>query len=104
MRVVFVTCSPDEADSLLRTLLEERLVACGNIFSGVRSLYIWQGEICDDAETVILMETLEERVEAAMERIRELHSYDTPKIVTFAVPERDAGYYGWLREVVAPGA
>ncbi len=101
MRVVFVTCGPNQAEPLLGKLLSERLVACGNIIPGVRSLYWWQGRICHDSEEVLFMETSEQRVEELMRRIKDLHQYETPKIITFPVSESDPDYRAWLREVLA---
>ncbi|MBN1335991.1 MAG: divalent-cation tolerance protein CutA [Deltaproteobacteria bacterium] len=100
MRLVLVTCAPHDAEPLLRRLLEERLVACGNILPGVRSLYWWKGAIQDDPEEVLLMETSTDRVSAVVARARALHSYETPKIVTFEVRESDPDYAAWLAGVV----
>jgi len=100
MRVVFVTCAPGGAEPLLRRLLEERLVACGNVLPGVRSLYWWKGAIQDDPEEVLLVETSDALAPAAVERVKALHSYETPKIVTFEVKETHPAYAAWLAEVV----
>jgi periplasmic divalent cation tolerance protein len=100
MRVVLVTCAPGDAEPLLRRLLEERLVACGNVVPGVRSLYWWKEALCDDPEELLLMETSDERVPALLERTKALHPYETPKIVTFAVAECHPAYAAWLAGVV----
>jgi len=64
MRVIFSTAPPAVAPDLVRTLVQERLVACGNVIPGVRSFYWWEGEVQDDEEVVLFMETAAERVEA----------------------------------------
>lgn len=102
MRIVFVTCSPGEGASLLRALVEERLVAGGNIIPGVRSIYRWQDEICDEAEEVLLMETEDDRVPELMARALELHSYDTPKILTFEPAEGPMAYLAWVHAETRP--
>lgn len=96
MRIVFVTCPKDRAADLLRQLLEERLVAGGNIISGVHSLYRWKGEICDEPEEILLMETSDGRVAAMMTRLKEIHPYEVPKILTFEPQEKLASYLDWL--------
>ena len=96
MRIVFVTCPKDRAADLLRQLLEERLVAGGNIISGVRSLYHWKGQICDEPEEILLMETADGRVAALMARLQEIHPYEVPKILTFAPQEGLANYLDWV--------
>lgn len=97
MRVVFCTAPPDVAPDLVRTLVQERLVACGNIVPGARSFYWWEGEVQDDQEVVLLMETARERVDDMMARLRELHPYDVPKIVVLEPSAVNAEYLTWAR-------
>ncbi len=99
MRLIFATCSPGEAEPVLRALLEERLVGCGNLVPAVTSLYWWQGEIARDEEVVMLMETTAELVQQAAARLRELHPYDVPKIVIIDPATADPDYVAWLRGV-----
>jgi periplasmic divalent cation tolerance protein len=99
MRVILATCSPAEADSLLDTLLSERLVGCGNLIPGVRSRYLWEGKIESDEEILMLLETTDENAAAAVARLSELHSYDVPKILTLEPRECEASYLAWLRGV-----
>lgn len=96
MRIVFVTCPPGSGAGLLRTLCEERLVAGGNILPGIRSIYRWKGEICDEPEEILWMETADDRVEPMTARIREMHPYEVPKILTFEPKEGPADYLAWV--------
>ncbi len=93
------TCSPEGAEELLLALLRERLVACGNMICGIQSHYLWKGELCSDEEVMIWMETAADRTEAAMDRLKELHPYDTPKIVSFEPDAVDADTLHWVREM-----
>ena len=105
MRIVFVTCPPDQGHRLLRRLVEERLVAGGNIVPGVRSIYRWKDEICDESEECLWMETADDRVEALMTRLREIHPYDVPKILTFEPREGPPDYMAWVEaETRSPGS
>ncbi len=99
--VLLVTASEEEAPTLVRTLVSEGLVACGNILPGVRSIYRWDGQICDETEAVILMETTPARLPQARARIEELHSYVVPKIVALPSTDVSAPYLEWLRESTA---
>ena len=96
MRIVFVTCPPKKGYEFLKILLEERLVAGGNIISGVRSLYHWKSEIRDEQEEILLMETSEAKVEAMINRLKTLHPYEIPKILTFEPNEGLAEYLNWV--------
>ncbi len=99
MRIIFATCTPAEADALSRSLLEEQLIACANQLPGVRSHYRWQDEICCDEEVVLLMETRATLVDRACARLRELHSYDVPKIIVLDPVGCDPAYRTWLKAV-----
>ena len=66
IRIVFVTCPPGAGADLLRQLIEERLVAGGNLVTGVRSLYRWKDAVQDEAEEILWMETSAGRVTARM--------------------------------------
>jgi len=86
------------AERLGRALVEESLAACVNIVPGVRSIYRWQGKICDDAEVLCLVKTRPALFERARQRILELHPYDVPEILAFAVDDGSPPYLAWLRE------
>jgi periplasmic divalent cation tolerance protein len=45
--VLTTLASVDEAVKLIRALLDRRLIACGNILPGVRSIYRWEGRVAD---------------------------------------------------------
>ncbi|ODS31104.1 MAG: divalent cation tolerance protein [Candidatus Scalindua rubra] len=61
--VVFITTSSiNEAKKIGRALVEEKLVACSNIISPIRSIYRWQGKICDDKEALIILKTKKKTV------------------------------------------
>ena len=100
MVVVLCNCSPDEAPTIARTLVEAKLAACVNLLAGVRSFYFWDGAVQDDRETTLLIKTPDDRVEALADRIRALHSYDTPEILVLSVDEArsDPRYVRWVTE------
>jgi periplasmic divalent cation tolerance protein len=88
----------DVAARLGRTLVEEGLAACVNIVPGVRSIYKWQGRLCDDNEVLCLCKTRAALFERVRQRVLELHPYEVPEILAFAVEEGSPAYMAWLRE------
>ncbi len=104
-RVVLSTAgSGEEAERLSRLLVEEGLAACVNRVAGVRSVYRWQGEVCDDAEWLLVIKTTEEHVEAINERLTEEHEYDLPEVVALPVVGGSSAYLEWLRAALrTPG-
>lgn len=95
---VVLTTAPDEevAASICRTLLEERLIACGNVISGVRSLYRWEGRVQDEAEVLLVLKTSTDRAEAIVRRVPEIHPYETPEVVVLGVVAGHEPYLNWV--------
>jgi periplasmic divalent cation tolerance protein len=96
--VVFVTTpSQEKAAELARTLVEERLAACGNVLPGVRSIYRWEGKVEDDAEVLLLLKTTRERFPALRDRVLALHPYRVPEVIALPVETGSDGYLAWVR-------
>ncbi|MDG2307389.1 MAG: divalent-cation tolerance protein CutA [Candidatus Binatia bacterium] len=99
--VVLTTAGSEaEASNIARALVERKLAACVNLVPGVRSIYAWQGEICDDSEVLLVSKTTRARFDALAAAIRELHSYNVPEIVALSASEVDDAYAAWLTEAV----
>lgn len=105
MLIVFTAFpSPEEAARVVRVLVEERLIACGNLFPDVRSIYRWEGAIADQPEVVAIMKTRKQDWGALMSRLHELHSYSTPECVAVRIAAGAPKYMAWLDAALEPGA
>lgn len=102
VRVCLVT-APDEATALglARRLVEEKLCACANLVSGVRSIYRWQGRVEDEAEALLIIKTTAGSVDKLTDRIVELHPYDLPEVIALPVVAGLAGYLDWVTKETA---
>jgi periplasmic divalent cation tolerance protein len=97
--VVLMTApSADVAVSIGRTLVEERLAACANIVPAVRSIYAWQGKICDEGEVLCIIKTRRALFDQLRDRICALHPYEVPEIVAIDPSAVSAPYARWLIE------
>ena len=98
MRVVLCSCPPEVAAELARTVVTERLAACVNILPGVRSIYQWKGELCDDAESLLVVKTTVDRLEELTARLLECHPYDVPEVIALQIQpaEGNHAYLEWL--------
>ena len=100
-RVVLMTAPDQEsAERLVRTLLEERIIACGNIVPGVTSLYWWKGVVERDTEVQIVVKTTAAEVSRLLERVPELHPYEVPEVLVLRVEDGHGPYLAWVRESV----
>lgn len=101
IRVALVTVPDMETGRMLaRTVVEEGLAACGNVISGLTSVYSWKGHIQEDPECLVLFKTTTAEVEALMRRVVQLHPYDVPEFLALPVAEGHISYLDWVREVV----
>ena len=98
MKVIITTCSISDAGNLLRSLLEKRVVACGNIIPQLRSMYWWDGKIQDESEALIVMETSADRADEALITIQTLHPYSVPKIIAWEPSDVNKPYLQWLNK------
>jgi periplasmic divalent cation tolerance protein len=95
---VLVTCPVDKAPDLAGELVKARLAACVNIINGVRSIYTWKGELCDDAEALLVVKSRAELFKALRARVVELHPYDVPEVIALPIAAGHAPYLDWLEE------
>lgn len=88
--------SEDEAATLVRALLDRRLVACGTILPPARSLYRWEGRIADEREAVVLLKTHRDRLPALEAAFEELHPYRVPELLAVPVTGGLDAYLRWI--------
>jgi periplasmic divalent cation tolerance protein len=101
--VIFSTASSqEEARRIARTLVEENLAACVQIVPGVESVYVWQGKLCDEPEWLLIIKSRALLFEKAAGRIRSLHGYEVPEIVSVSIAQGSADYLGWMESCLPP--
>lgn len=98
--VLTTTDSQSLAHRLANELVSEGLSACVNVLPGIRSIYMWEGKLCDDVESLLIIKSRAERFEEIRSKIRELHTYQVPEIIALPISAADANYVRWLRELV----
>jgi len=97
LTLAYITCpGPDDARRIGRALVMERLAACVNILPKMESFYWWEGKLENDQETVLIAKTPESSREALLERVLELHPYETPCILFVPVTGGNPDYLEWL--------
>jgi periplasmic divalent cation tolerance protein len=101
---VYITAANKaEARSIGKILIEERLAACVNIFDGVNSLYMWEGKLQDDKEVVMVAKTTAARMPALIDRVKTVHSYDCPCIVSLPLTDGNPDFLNWIKEYCSEG-
>ena len=103
MVVMTTVASADEAVTLVRELLERRLIACGTLLPGSRSLYRWEGKVADEQEVVILLKTRSARLESLQRAFAELHPYKVPELLALPVEAGLERYLAWINTETSLG-
>ncbi|QAZ67307.1 divalent-cation tolerance protein CutA [Solidesulfovibrio carbinolicus] len=94
--------SVEEAERLGAALVEERLAACANIFPAMRSVYRWKGAIEKADEAVLVAKTRQSLAQALIARVKELHPYEVPCVVTLPITDGLPDFLRWIDDETAP--
>ena len=97
VRLVYITTDGTEsARAIARTLVKERLAACANVLNPMISVYRWNGAVHEDRETVLIAKTAVSRVEELTARVKALHAYECPCVVSVPVDGGNQAFLVWV--------
>lgn len=97
--VLVSTANDQEAWTIAKTAIEQKLAACAQIFP-IRSCYAWQGNVVEDTEHLVLLKTRHEVYEHLEQCIKDNHSYEVPEIIALPVTTGFTSYLDWIDETV----
>ena len=99
--IVFVTCeSREQAETIARSVVSEKLAACVNVLPGVRSCYVWEEKLTWSDEILLIIKTTRFRFDQLQDRIKALHSYSVPEIVGVTIDAAFERYGEWIESSV----
>lgn len=90
----------ENATSIITKLLDEKLIACANIAPTVESHYNWKNDRYAEPETPIWIKTAASHLEMAQNRLRELHPYETPAILSWPI-HANPDYVTWAYSTIS---
>jgi len=95
--VILITCGDkQEAQNISSVLVSNNLIACGNILSDVTSIFRWENRIENEEEVLLIAKSRQARFDAIIQKVKELHSYQTPEIIALPVVAGSEDYLKWL--------
>ncbi len=98
--IYITTGNKEEAKTIGKELITSRLAACVNIVDNMNSLYMWEGELQDDNETILIVKTEETHVPALIEKVKSIHSYDCPCVLSLPVSDGNKAFLNWIASEV----
>ncbi|MCP4668301.1 MAG: divalent-cation tolerance protein CutA [Deltaproteobacteria bacterium] len=95
--LIYITAgSHEEAAAIAKELVSKRLAACANIMDNMHAIYWWDGKIQDDKEVVLIAKTKESLVPRLIEKVKSLHSYDCPCVVSLPIVDGNKAFLDWI--------
>jgi periplasmic divalent cation tolerance protein len=100
---IYITVpSESEAQKIAEAVVADRLAACANIVPGMKSIYHWEGKLERGNEVILIFKTRAELFQAVEERVRELHSFATPCVVSLPLSNVSDGFMQWILAETKP--
>jgi periplasmic divalent cation tolerance protein len=93
--VLVTAASQTEAETIANMLIAEKLAACVSLMP-IRSVYTWKGEVCRDEEWQLVIKTQLDAFPILEEKIRAIHSYETPEIIALPILAGSEPYLQWI--------
>ena len=85
MKLLLCNAPKDRAYGIAKTLVTEGGAACVTISAPVKSVYIWEDELCEETEVVLTLKVAASAALALRDRLVELHPYEVPEVLCLAV-------------------
>jgi len=97
--VVFITTQDEkQARDISSKLIKDKLAACINIISPLKSIFWWQGKIDSSSEALLIIKTRKSLLNKLIKKVKKLHSYDTPEIIALPIVGGSKEYLRWLND------
>lgn len=95
-----MTTLPDmeTARNIAHRLLDQKLAACISVIPAVTSIYVWNGEVCESGEHLLLIKTTSACYGKVETLLRKQHPYDLPEIIATEITQGLPDYLGWINE------
>ena len=100
VQVLTTVANREEAESIARALVEQRLAACVQILGPITSVYRWKGEVETAEEWQCLIKTRRGLYPEVERAIRLRHSYEVPEIIATPIVAGNDDYLKWIEENV----
>lgn len=97
--VVEVVITGDDAEWMarfVRSLVDDRVIACGNVSSPIRSIYRWRNNVEDQAEVRATLHTRASQVPTIVDRANREHAYEVPCVIALPILAGNPEYLQWI--------
>ena len=99
MDIIVIYCTvPNKklAKEIAGVLMKHRLAACVSMVENVKSVFSWEGEICEEKEVLLMIKTRRANYGKIKLVIEDMHSYSVPEIIALPIVDCSEDYLKWL--------
>lgn len=97
MFVYITNPTKQEARKIAKHLINKKLIACANIYSGINSIYLWKGKMADETEHILIAKTDAKNYNKIAKEVEKIHSYTIPCIIRIPF-KANKKYEKWLND------
>jgi periplasmic divalent cation tolerance protein len=93
---VLVTIPQKDAEPMAKMLVQERVCACVNIITGVKSIFWWEGKVDETQEAILVIKTKDALFGKLKNIVKNNHPYKVPEIISFKIDQINQEYLDWV--------
>ncbi len=99
MDIIVIYCTvPNKkiAKDITKIIMKHKLAACVSMIENVKSVFSWDGEICEEKEILLMIKTRRANYGKVKLVIEDIHSYSVPEIIALPIVDCSEDYLKWL--------
>ena len=99
MDIIVVNCTvPDKkiAKEITKILMKHKLAACVSMVENIKSIFSWDGEVCEEKEVLMMIKTRRANYGKIKLVIEDVHPYTVPEIIALPIVDCSEDYLKWL--------
>ena len=99
MDIIVIYCtvpSKKMAKDITKILMKHKLAACVSMIENVKSVFSWEGEVCEEKEILMMIKTRRANYGKVKLVIEDIHAYSVPEIIALPIVDCSEDYLKWL--------
>jgi len=99
IKLGYITCkNTKEAKTIAATLLDKKLIACGNIVPKIKSIFKWKNKVVENSESILFVKTNNIKIKKIISLVSKIHSYENPCIIFLDLRDGNKKFISWVKK------